>query len=724
MEQYNQSVLVDGDSGQILTEEAVDELQKIAAEERKRLNAEHPENRNLVDQLDKDEADRFAANCIKEYEEDKESRSGWEDLHKRWVELYYQIDKPVANLDNRNWGSKSSIPILTEACNQFQARSRQVFFPNKSFVSAVPTTNKFSKDLDQRADRIGKHLSYQLTYVDKNYKRDKDALFLAVALHGSHFTKTYYDASIGRFKVDNVRATDLIIPYNVGPISIEDLPRKTHVIYQDKLKAKNLFDRKFYAVEPKPSQPEITGVDQAVQEGEGLEPNAFENNICTILEQHRFMELEGEYIPVIAMVCAGSRKLLRLTVRYETDEDGNPLREKKPIEYFTHYKFLENPDGFYGFGLGHLVGDLNEAVNVGIRQMIDAATLANDGNMSGFISNRLSVDGKEVELSLGQFIPVPDNVTNLSDGIYQMKFPGPSAQLGELIQFLDNRAQRIASTTDALTGDLDKIRQPTTILTEVEQGLQVFTSVQMRLADSMGDELSKIFRINQRFLPSSDYFIVNNVPQEITRKDYQDDYRIEPLFDPRFATQTQKLARAQAEINAVLQNPNSQTRPEVYDAAFRRYLETIEVDNIDELVPPPQEKKVERIDDQQVENMYFLMPNKPDFDVHPEQDHQIHLAQIDEFMQSAYGQELTKEAAAELLQHRQKHIAFLYAKQMGILDETEQAGVEGLGESGYDAMGFGGVNADVPPNTPLGSAEIVGEPQLIGGSTTGAENPE
>jgi hypothetical protein len=38
-----------------------------------------------------------------------------------------------------------------------------------------------------------------------------------------------------------------------------------------------------------------------------------------------------------------------------------PTKDYEQVQYFTHYKFKENPDGFYGLGLGHSIGDLNSA---------------------------------------------------------------------------------------------------------------------------------------------------------------------------------------------------------------------------------------------------------------------------------------------------------------------------------------------------------------------------
>src|SRR5690606_2976444 len=83
-----------------------------------------------------------------------------------------------------------------------------------------------------RADRIGRHMSYQLTVKDKYYKRDKNAMFLAAALHGCDFTKTYFDPIKNRNVVERVPATDLVLPYAPGYTNVEQLERKTHIIYK------------------------------------------------------------------------------------------------------------------------------------------------------------------------------------------------------------------------------------------------------------------------------------------------------------------------------------------------------------------------------------------------------------------------------------------------------------------------------------------------------------
>lgn len=656
---------------------ASQQIEQLAALEQQQIEFASPELKNLAEDMEDGELQEIARLVIDEFNSDEESRQEFMDELESWITLYLQKDEPI-NADGRTWGSVESVPILTESCNQFQARARQSFFGNKNFISAVPVGRFQSaegyKQLEERARRIGNHMSYQLGFVDKDYVRRKDDLFLAVSRDGNMFTKTYYDPNRGRFNVENIRVDHFVAPNYVGPVSVDDLDRKTHIIPMSKRKIKEL-QRTGYFIDKELSARvyEGTAVDKMIREKEGLSVSNRRDNASEfqILEQHRYLDLgpDGRSIPVIVWVEKSTSTVLRLAIRYEVDDYGVPTDDYKPIEYFTHYKFMGNPDGFYAYGLGHLLAQLNRGANTILRQSIDAGTLANDGNMSGFISDKImGPDGEELVLDMGKYKKVSDYAGNIQQGIYNFQFPGPNAALIQLGQYLISQGQRLGAVTEALTGTSDSVKQPTTLLTEVEQGLVMFTASQLRIAESMGDELDKIYRINQKYLPFVDYFVVNDVPEMITREDYGADMRIRPVFDPRFATQAQKIARATAIRDAVLQNPLSASRPEVIDAAFRRYLEAIEVDNVDELVPNPEEKpQVENIDDQYKENMFFLMPpeQRPLFDVFEDQNHELHLRVIDDFVQGPYGKEISPETAALLQNHRQKHIAFLYGQQTG-----------------------------------------------------------
>lgn len=617
------------------------------------------------------------------FDDDQKSRTDWLEQHAFWLSLYMQQDYAQTADPERSWGATESIPILTEACDQFQSRTYKIFFPNDTFISAIPMrrTPQDREVLEERAERIGNHMAYQLGYQDRSFRMDKDALFLGVAVHGSFFTKTYFNERTKRFQVDNVRPTDLVVNYSVGPVRMEDLRRKTHIIYSTVGATEQLEASEFFIQAAKPCESSIDEqYNIIVNEVQGLtQPNSSikRDAQAVLLEQHCYLDLDdtGDYRPYIATICAASQKLLRLTIGYEADQQGNPLNDYTQVQYFTHYKYKENPDGFYGLGLGHSIGELNAACNIMLRQSMDAATLANDGNMSGFISEKLGLEGDEIRMVIGKLRKIPDTVGDFQNSIMMMRFPGPNDALMKLMEIMDQRAQRLGAVTEATTGTPDKVIQPTTYLAQIDQALEQFSSVQMRLSNSFSEELQKIYKINQKYLPLVDYYVVNGEPEAITRADYKDDMLVQPVFDPKYATQSQKVARARAELEATLQNPVNQGRPVVIDSAFRRYFEALDVDNIDELIPP--QPQVENFDNQLVENMYFLMPPeaRPLFDVFPDQDHATHLALIEQGLMEAqaYGVQLQPEQIEAITKHKMKHEAYMYGMMHGLIPPPQQA---------------------------------------------------
>lgn len=689
------------------------------------------ETYNLAQDLDGDLLREIGQEVWNGFDDDEKSRTDWLGDHAFWLSLYMQKDYAENADPDRSWGATESIPILTEACDQFQSRTYKIFFPNDTFVSAIPMRKTVDdrQALEDRADRIGRHMSYQLGYQDRSYRMDKDALFLGTAVHGSFFTKTYFSQKKKRFQVDNVRPTDLVVNYTVGPVRMEDLRRKTHIIYSTVGATEELVNDGFFLEAAKPCDSKIDDkYNLVVNETQGLtKPNSSikRDEQAILLEQHCYLDLgDGLYHPYIATICAASHRVLRLTIGYEADQQGAPLKDYEQTQYFTHYKYKENPDGFYGLGLGHSIGDLNSAANIMLRQSMDAATLANDGNMSGFVSERMGLEGDEIRMVLGKLRKIPDTVADLQNSIMLMQFPGPNAALMQIMESIDLRAQRLGAVTEATTGATEKVIQPTTYLAQVDQALEQFSSVQMRLSNSLSEELQKIYRINQRWLPLVDYFVVNGDPQTITRADYADDMLIQPVFDPKYSTQSQKVARAQAELEATLQNPvnmgttTSPARPEVIDAAFRRYLKALDVDDIDELVPP--QPQIENFDDQRVENMFLLLPKeaRPLFDVFPTQNHAQHLAIMTQL--DAFGQGLQPDQIEDIIKHKQKHIAYLYGQEVGIVPPPPPIGLptQPLAARSDVPMDDAGTGQAIPDPASVGATEVTGT-GVSGGS--GAE---
>jgi hypothetical protein len=637
---------------------------------------------NIATKLDEDELKKIGETITSDFESDIASRSDWLAKHTHWKQLYNQQDLPL----NRPWDNSSDegIPIMTEACNSFQARAYKAFFPTRKFLDCIPI-GRTDEQTEKRCEKIAQHMSFQLGVINKNYKRDKNAMFLATALNGSDFTKTYYNPIIKQSVVERVRAVDLVVPYQVGPVQIDDVPRKTHIIRKTLNEIKILHQTKYFSeVCVKWEMDSEDEYQESENDFQGMRPSGSDSlEYGKILEQHCLLDLDGDGIkePYIVWADAQSKKILRIQIRYEVDAQGQPLKDKRPIEYFEHYKFLENPDGFYGLGIGHLIGKLNSACNKMLRQAIDSAELANEA--SGFVDEKADIKGGELEMQKGKFIKISSFGDRIGDAFFQLQFPGPNAGMVTLMQGLESYARSLSSVTDAVTGDVEKVYQPVTITTMLEQSLQMPTSVMEQMAVSFQGELEKLYILNRKYLEQESYFVDNRQTTEINREDYAADLRVIPIFDPRNITKQQKIAKAQTLYQFALQNPiMAQDQKSLYEVS-KKMLEAMDIEDIQDILPEPSAPpEPEKIDDQAQENMFFLMPAKdrPLFDVFPDQDHVTHIRLIDELLNGPFAEELSKDEYKDtlpiILEHRKKHIAFLY---MNNQVRTQQYGQRSTG---------------------------------------------
>ncbi|MCH7511782.1 MAG: hypothetical protein IIB19_05400 [Chloroflexi bacterium] len=264
--------------------------------------AEHPETYNLAQDLDETERADIAGQVFEDAKNDDESRKGWLTKHAEYIKLFNQMDEPV----NAPWegSSTESIPIMTEACVQFSSRAYAAMFPNNKIIQAIPQ-GEVDEQAKSRSERVTRHMTYQLIERDTLYKEDKDALLLSLAIHGSYFTKTYYDGK--KNVVENVRAEDLIVPYGVGPRKIEDVDRKTHVVWRSVNWTKIQEASGYFVDHAEAYQGQEKNETQTASEkADGITDPLYmvEGRPCKIYEQHRLLDLDGDGIahPYVATV--------------------------------------------------------------------------------------------------------------------------------------------------------------------------------------------------------------------------------------------------------------------------------------------------------------------------------------------------------------------------------------------------------------------------------------
>jgi hypothetical protein len=246
----------------------------------------------------------------------------------------------------------------------------------------------------------------------------------------------------------------------------------------------------------------------------------------------------------------------------------------------------------------------------------------------------------------------------------------------------------------------------------LEQSLQMPSSIMENLALAMESELEKILNIARERADTIQTFTHDDERISITKEDFQGATRVYPIMDPRSVTKQQKMAKAQSVYELGMNNPLIAQNPNSIYIITKQTLESMEVQDIDLILPKPEDQKPERIDDQHEENMFFLMPpqEKPLFDVFPDQDHAEHIRIINELLKGFEKQQMgtgkmdiSEEQLQAIMMHKQKHVAFLYGQKHGVIPNGQgqlgvmeaQAGDEALLAALADELQLGGQSSNM-----------------------------
>jgi chaperonin GroES len=283
-------------------------------------------------------------------------------------------------------------------------------------------------------------------------------------------------------------------------------------------------------------------------------------------------------------VHAPTGQVVRIVANYFESSIKRNLKDEviniKPESYFTKYSFIPSPDGgYYDIGFGILLGPLNESINTIINQLIDTGTMSNTAG--GFLSRGIKVRGGNYNFAPLEWKHVDSTGEDLAKGIYPLPVREPSQVLFTLLTTLVNYGERIVGSTDIMVGENVGQNTPaTTSQTMVDQGMKVFSGIFKRIYRALNEEIRKIYRLNQLYLPE-EYKFSGNV---VLAEDYQDSsVDLRPAADAQVISDTQRVMQAEALKATALSVPGFN----VYNV-MRRYLEALKVPNIEEILPNPQ----------------------------------------------------------------------------------------------------------------------------------------
>jgi hypothetical protein len=615
-----------------------------------------PFDANLAEVLDEGTLGELSSELRASYNEDLDSRDEWEETYVKGLDLLgLKTEERTTPFEG---ASGITHPMISESVTQFQAQAYKELLP----AGGPVRTNVLglqNAEREEQANRVKDFMNYQITEVMEEYDPDMDQMLFYLPLSGSTFKKVYFDQTRQRAVAKFIPAQDLVVPYSASDLATST--RVTHVLRMDENDVRKMQVAQVYRdVDLQTSSDtEEDPVKQKVNELEGISKN-YSDDVLTILEMHVELDLErfedldpetgeptGIRLPYVVTIDESSGKVLAIRRNYDMTD---PLKRKR--QYFVHYKFMPGL-GFYGFGLVHMIGGLGRAATSLLRQLIDAGTLAN--LPAGFKARGVRVRNSDEPLQPGEFRDIDAPGGSIRDAIVPLPYKEPSATLAQLLGGLVNDGRRFVALADQQMSDMNQETPVGTTVAMLERGMKVMSAIHKRMHYAQKTEFRLLARIFAENLPPMYPYEVAGAPQQVKMQDFDARIDVLPVSDPNIFSMSQRVTLAQTQLQLAQSNPQMHN----LHAAYRRMYQALEVQNIDEILPPPPPPPQPQ--DPAIENGLLIGGQTPQ--AFAQQDHDAHLTAHIALLEIPMLQNAPPVLSA-LFTHTLQHVSFKAREQV------------------------------------------------------------
>ena len=576
---------------------------------------EIPHNANLAEYLEDSQLGEISNSLRAAYEDDLQSRQEWEEAYTKGLDLLGI--KTIERTEPFQGASGVTHPLIAESVTQFQAQAYKELLPASGPVK-TQIIGLVDAEREAQAARVKDFMNYEITETMEEYDPDMDQLLFYLPLSGSCFKKVYWDMTMQRAVAQFVPAQDLVIPYTAT--NLNTATRVTHVLRMDENDIRKMQIAGLYRdIELSATDEANDMVREKVDDLQGTS-KSYLDETYTLLEMHVNLDIEGFedmspdgeptgiQLPYIVTLDKGSGKILSILRNFDEDTD---LAKKR--QYFVHYKFMPGL-GFYGFGLVHMIGGLGRAATSILRQLIDAGTLSN--LPGGFKAKGIRVRNSDEPIQPGEWRDMDAPGGDLRNSLMPLPYKEPSATLGQLLGSLIEGGRRFISLADEQVGNMNQEAPVGTTVALLERGMKVMSAIHKRLHYAQKTEFRILARIFGDNLPQEYPYEVSGAPRTVFAADFDNRVDVIPVSDPNIFSMAQRVTLAQTQLQL------AQSAPQMHNlhAAFRRMYQALEVQNIEELLPPPPKPQPM---DPVTENARILMGELAQ--AFPEQMHDIHI---------------------------------------------------------------------------------------------------
>lgn len=539
---------------------------------------------NLADVIDEDDLDRMSIDLQAMFDADKASRSDWENVYAKGLEL---LGLKLEERTKPFRGAAGAVhPMLTEAIVQFQSQAMKELMPPDGPVR-TKVMGKETVDKLMQASRVQDFMNYELTTVMEEYTPEMDQSLFYLGYGGSVFKKVYFDAQLDRMVSKLCLADDVYIPYN-GSSVMSQCPRITHRVSMDA----NTFRKRVVAgeyldldIQPEISSSQNDQIQEGVDRQTGLSPSDQAEEVFLLEFQVDYDipgfedvdedgEITGIKLPYVVTLDETSGKVLGVRRNWT---EGDELKRRR--NYFVHYVLIEGL-GAYGLGFVHLIGGLSKTATAALRQLLDAGTLSN--LPAGFKAKGARIADSDNPIQPGEWRDIDAGGAELQASLLPLPYKEPSQTLFQLLGFTVDAGKRLASIADMQVGDGNQNAAVGTTIALLERGSMVMSAIHKRLHYAQKLEFQLLARGFGEYLPNEYPYDVPGASRKIKKSDFNDMVAILPVADPNIFSTAQRITLAQTQLQL------AQTAPQMHNMyeAFYRVYTALNVRDIDGILRP------------------------------------------------------------------------------------------------------------------------------------------
>ena len=607
----------------------------------------------------------------------KNSRQQWEEKIKQGIKYLGLNTEGEGNTDVE--GACTAVhPLLIENVVKFQAKAIQELWPAKGPVR-TKVRGYVDVTRENTAQRVRTYMNYQLTEQIPGFYNDLERNLFRVGFMGTGIRKAGWNASTAAPDPTIVYAENFYIDPSVSHLKdaeeyIEVMELSTRKM--DNLIASDTF-REFTENDAEETL-DTNEITEAIASAQGFDMS-LERKGFTVGESHCYLDLngddpllpEGGSAPYIVHFNVKTGNVYSIRRNWREEDQAMTKRLWYTIDQFIP------AFGIYSLGYVHLIGDLAASTSAALRALVDSGQYANW--TAGFKSQDAKFAESDTPLGFGEFRDVNLSPEELQKAFLPLPTKEPSQTLFGLMKYMVESGQKFADSADEVVANSTNYGPAATTLALLEASQRFYSSIHKRLHQSQGEFLKLIGELNFENLPDTINFVVGSENQYVQRNDFNPQIvDVIPASDPNALTESQRVAKAQIELNTAQQFPQFHDMRE----ALRRYYAALGVESIDKLMTNPE---AQAISADPLTEIQVAMGGKP-IKAQLGQNHTAHIAVKTAFLQApqmqgaddqtiALGQQLL---AANIAEH--KVLMFIaqatqLAQQMGmpIQDENVQA---------------------------------------------------